>query len=138
MTQVLRGLCIGLMIVLFGCGHRTAASDPSWVHEIKIADAVTPNLMRASLGEEVQWTNARPTSVRIGFLTTRLLDELACEKGVKTLLGQVKDLITIPAGESISLCFGRVGELKYNVWFEPENPRGPISPTATVRVETRG
>lgn len=138
MTQVLWSLCVGLIMIQFGCGHRVAAADPSLVREIRIADEVTPALMRVSPGEEIQWTNARPASVRIGFLTTRLLDELGCEKGVKTLFGQVNDLITISAGESISLCFGRVGELKYNVWFEPENPRGRISPTATVRIEARG
>jgi hypothetical protein len=138
MTQVLRGVCVGLLMVQLGCGHRVVDAGPSLVREIRIADAVTPALMRVSLGEEIQWINARSASVRIGFLTMRLLDELACEKGVKTLFGQVNDLITIPAGESISLCFGRVGELKYNVWFEPENPRGRISPTATVRIEGRG
>ena len=138
MTRVLWGLCVGLIVIQLGCGHRAVDAGPSLVREIRIADAVTPTLMRVSLGEEIQWINARSASVRIGFLTMRLLDELACEKGVKTLFGQVNDLITIPAGESISLCFGRVGELKYNVWFEPDNPRGPISPTATVRIEERG
>lgn len=68
----------------------------------------------------------------------RLLDELSCAQGVKTLFGEVNDLITIPPGGAISLCFGRAGELKYNIWFEPENPRGKISPTATVRIETHG
>ncbi len=137
MMQVLRGLCVGLLMVQLGCGHRVESGPPQ-VREIRIAEAVTPDLMFAKPGEEIRWTNARPASVRIGFLTTRLLDELGCEKGVKTLFGQVNDLITIPAGESISLCFGRVGELKYNVWFEPENPRGRISPTATVRIEAQG
>lgn len=138
MTRVLWGLCVGLIMIQFGCGHRIAAADPSLVREIRIAEEVTPTLMRVSLGEEIQWTNVRSAPVRIGFLTMRLLDELSCEQGVKTLFGEVNDLITIPPGESISLCFGRAGELKYNVWFEPQNPRGLISPTATVRIEARG
>jgi hypothetical protein len=69
----------------------------------------------------------------------RLLDELACEKGkdVVTMFGQVNDLVTIPPGESISLCIARSGELQYNVWFDEGNPKGAISRTATVHIEKR-
>jgi hypothetical protein len=136
--QILRALCAGLFLMQAGCGHGGAGSDPPPVREIRIADVIQPDLMLAKPGEEIRWTNVRPTSVRIGFLTMRLLDELSCAQGVKTLFGEVNDLITIPPGGAISLCFGRAGELKYNVWFEPENPRGRISPTATVRIEARG
>ncbi len=138
MIWMLRALCAGLFLMQAGCGLGVAGSDAPLVREIRIADAVKPDPMFANLGEEIRWTNARSAPVRIGFLTMRLLDELSCEQGVKTLFGEVNDLITIPPGGSISLCFGRAGELKYNVWFEPQNPRGLISPTATVRIEVRG
>jgi hypothetical protein len=136
--RILRALCVGLFLMQAGCGHGAAGSDAPPVREIRIADGVQPDLMFAKPGEEIRWTNVRSTSVRIGFLTMRLLDELSCAQGVKTLFGEVNDLIMIPPGGAISLCFGRAGELKYNVWFEPENPRGRISPTATVRIEARG
>lgn len=138
MMRVLRILCVGLIMMQAGCGHGLVGSDASPVREIRIADAVKPDLMFAKPGEEVRWKNVRSASVRIGFLTTRMLDELSCDQGVRTFWGEVNDLITIPPGGSISLCFGHVGELKYNVWFEPENPRGAISPTASVRIEVRG
>ena len=138
MMRVLWALCLGLIMVQVGCGHGAVSSDPPPVRNIRIADTVKPDPMFAKLGEVIRWTNVRATPVRIGFMTTRLLDELSCEEGIKTLFGEVNDLITIPPGGSISLCFGRVGELKYNVWFEPANPRGAISPTATVRIEVRG
>lgn len=138
MMWILRVFCSGLFLMQAGCGHGVVGSDAPPVREIRIADAVKPDPMFANLGEEIRWTNVRSTPVRIGFLTMRLLDELSCAQGVKTLFGEVNDLITIPPGGSISLCFGRAGELKYNVWFEPQNPRGLISPTATVRIEARG
>ena len=136
--RMLRALCAGLFLMQAGCGHGVVGSDAPPVREIRIADGVQPDLMFAKLGEEIRWTNVRSTPVRIGFLTMRLLDELSCAQGVKTLFGEVNDLITIPPGGAISLCFGRAGELKYNVWFEPENPRGRISPTAIVRIEAHG
>lgn len=139
MKRILWALCAGFFLIQVGCGHGgVVGPDAPPVREIRIADAIQPDPMFANLGEEIRWTNARLAPVRIGFLTMRLLDELSCEQGVKTLFGEVNDLITIPPGESISLCFGRAGELKYNVWFEPQNPRGLISPTATVRIEARG
>jgi hypothetical protein len=73
----------------------------------------------------------------MGFLSMRQLDELACAKGkdVVTMFGRINDLVTIPPGESISLCIVRSGELQYNVWFDEGNPKGAISRTATVHVE---
>lgn len=138
MVRILWGICVGMTVVQLGCGHQVPAPEEPPVREIRIADGVTPDRMYAEAGEEIRWTNVRATPVRIGFLTTRLFDEVGCEKGVRTIFGKVDDLITIPPGGSISVCFERMGELKYNVWFEPENPRGPISPTATVRIESRG
>jgi hypothetical protein len=108
------------------------------VHTIQISDLVTPDTLYAKPGEEIRWRNLRSNPVRLGFLTMRLLDELACEKGVATFWGGMSDLVTIPPGGSMSLCFVRVGVLQYNVWFDAENPKGAISPTASVHVEAGG
>jgi hypothetical protein len=64
----------------------------------------------------------------------RLIRDHRCQKGVVDLFGQVNDLITIAPGESISLCFARPGDLRYNVWFDADDPRGAISPTMTISV----
>jgi hypothetical protein len=29
---------------------------------------------------------------------------------------------------------GKTGDLRYNVWFDPEDPRGAISPTLTISI----
>lgn len=138
MTQVSVGLWILLTCVLSACGHRPATDVQPTVRTILISEVVEPEVLYTTAGEEIRWQNLRSSPVRLGFLTMRLLDELACEKGVRTFFGQVNDLVTIPPGQSISLCFVRSGDLQYNVWFDERNPKGTISRTATVRVEKRG
>ncbi|MBU6433276.1 MAG: hypothetical protein KJS98_08170 [Nitrospirae bacterium] len=138
MTRISVGLWVVLICGLSACGHRPATDVQPMVRTIHISDVVQPEVLYTTSGEEVRWKNLRSNPVRLGFLTMRLLDELACEKGVATIFGQINDLVTIPPGESISLCIVRAGELQYNVWFDEKNPKGTISRTATVRVEKRG
>jgi hypothetical protein len=126
------------MLMLSACGHQTVTNGLATVRTIQIADRVTPSTLYASPGEQIRWQNLRANPVRVGFLTMRLLDELACEQGVATFWGGASDLVTIPAGESIHLCVVRAGTLQYNVWFDADNPRGAISPTATVHVGAGG
>jgi plastocyanin len=104
------------------------------VKTVEISDNVKPHVMYASPGEEVRWTNVRQSPVRVGFLNMRLMEDHQCEKGMVDMFGQVNDHITIEPGESISLCFSRTGDLRYNVWFDPEDPRGAISPTLTISI----
>jgi hypothetical protein len=130
-------LSVGFAVVLAlcaACGHAPSPEAGRVVRTIEIANQVNPQVLYVSPGEEVRWTNARPNTVRVGFLNTRLVEEHRCEEGVVDVFGQVNDLITIDPGESISLCFGRTGDLRYNVWFDPEDPRGAISPTMTVSI----
>ena len=129
------GLCLMLGYALSSCGHQLATDRPAPVRTIQILNVVTPDRLYAKPGEEIRWQNLRSNSVRVGFLTMRMLDELACEKGVTTFWGSPNDLVTISPGGSISLCFKRPGVLQYNVWFDPDNPKGPISPMAAVDVE---
>lgn len=135
MKEKLVTTCIVLLCSFAACSHHPETGVPLIVRQIEIRDTIQPEVLYAKPGEEIRWENFRSMPVQLGFLTTNLLKELGCEKGVATLFGEVNDLITIRPQESVSLCFVHTGELKYNVWFDPGNPRGAISPTATVRVE---
>jgi plastocyanin len=104
------------------------------VRTVEISNQVSPHVIYASPGEEVRWTNARQNAVRVGFLNMRLIEEHECQNGFVDMFGRVNDHITIEPGESISLCPGKTGDLQYNVWFDPEDPRGPISPTLTIKI----
>lgn len=132
---------IGLLLTVgwvSGCSHRSLDVSDAPVRTIVISDAVSPETLYANPGEEVRWKNNRDNPVRIGFLTMRLLDEVGCEKGIATIFGHLADLVTIPPGESVSVCLVRSGDLKYNVWFDADDPKGAISRTATVRVQHGG
>jgi len=134
MEQIRLSLCLAVIIALAAaCGH-TASTAGRTVRTVEISQQVKPQIMYASPGEEVRWTNMRSTPVRVGFLSLRLLEDHHCQKGIVDLFGQVNDHITIEPGESISLCPGKTGDLQYNVWFDPEDPRGPISPTLTISI----
>ena len=138
MTRTCLKLTLMLVPVLSACASEPMPQTPTTVRTIQISDWVTPDTVYAKSGEEIRWQNLRTNPVRVGFLSRRLLDELGCNKGVTTLLGEVNDLITIGPGKSVSLCPIRSGVLQYNVWFDAENPRGAISRTATVHVEGGG
>jgi plastocyanin len=127
---------VGLVLTVAlsaACGH-TPSEAVRTVRTVEISDQVNPHVMYASPGDEVRWTNARENAVRVGFLDLRLMEDPRCQKGIVGLFGQVNDLVTIAPGESISLCFARTGDLRYNVWFDAEDPRGAISPTMTISV----
>lgn len=138
MTWRYVGFCLGIVQILSACGHQPVISEAEHVRTIRISDVVAPKVLYTTPGEEVRWTNNRANSIRLGFLKTTLLDEVACERGFTTLLGGIRDLVTIPPGGSVSLCFVRQGDLTYNIWIEPDNPRGLITPTATIRVMSGG
>lgn len=128
-------MCAVVLLTASACSHTPASEASRTVREIQIGDTVQPQMLYAKPGEEIRWQNVRSAPVNLGFLTTSLLKELGCQKGVVTMFGEVKDFISIPPQESVSVCFVRPGELKYNVWLNPDNPRGAITPTATIRVE---
>ena len=132
------GLLLVLVCGVSACGLYGGPKSEPMVRTIEITDAVNPGLLYAAPGDEIRWQNLRQNPVRVGFLTVKFLDKLGCEKGMPISFGQVNDFVTIPPGKSVSLCFIRSGDLQYNVWFDAENVRGAISPTATVRVGKKG
>ena len=135
MTRIALCFCCAVtMAFVAACGHALSTDSTRTVRTVEISQQVHPQVMYASLGEEVRWTNARPNAVRVGFLNKRLLEGHHCEKGIVDFFGQVNDLVTIDAGESISLCPAKTGDLQYNVWFDPDDPRGAISPTLTISI----
>ena len=134
MTRITLSVCAVALCAFAACSHGTAASSGRTVRTVEISDHVKPGVMYASPGDEVRWMNARENPVRVGFLNRNLLEDHQCQNGIVNLLGEVNDLFTIDPGESISLCPVRAGDLRYNVWFDADNPRGSMSPTMTVKI----
>lgn len=135
MKQMYVILCLVAVCTWTACGHAPSKSTDTAVRTVEISDVVKPSVLYAGVGEEVRWMNLSENPVMVGFLNTRVLERVGCEKGMTDLFGQVKDLVKIPSGGSISLCFLQSGDHQYNVWFDAENPKGAISSTLIVRVE---
>ena len=130
-------LTLGLAFIIAcatACAHTPPTGAARTVRTVEISNQVNPHVMYAAPGEEVRWTNARQNAVRVGFLNLRLMEDHQCEKGIVDMFGQVNDHVRIEPGDSISLCPGKTGDLQYNVWFDPEDPRGAISPTLTIKI----
>ena len=135
MLRIHMSWCVAMALALLeACAHIPSPEAGRTVRTVEISDEVNPQIMYASPGEEVKWMNARANAVRVGFLDLRLIENHQCENGIVNLFGQVNDLVTIEPGESISLCFNRTGDLRYNVWFDADDPRGAISPTLTISI----
>jgi hypothetical protein len=117
-----------------GCGATHVTERSGRVHDVHILQEVTPRMLYARRGEEIRWHNLLPSPVQIGILGTRWQGHVTCEKGF-TRFGQMEDLVTIQPQEHVSLCFSKVGTVQYNVWLDPKNLTGSMSPTATIRID---
>ena len=134
MTAIRVSFYVLALCALAACSHDAATSSGRTVRTVEISDLVNPRVIYATPGDEVRWMNARANPVRIGFLNRNLLEDHRCQNGIVNMFGEVNDLITIAPGESISLCPVRAGDLRYNVWFDADNPRGSMSPTMTISI----
>jgi len=133
----LGSLTIGLICLVYisGCANTSTISPSIRTHFIQIREQVSPQDLYVYVGDEVRWQNLRPDPVKVSLLSHHRLDLVSCEKGF-TRLGTMEDTATIPPREYVSLCFSQPGTIQYNVWLNPDNPRGNMTPTARVQVST--
>jgi plastocyanin len=131
------GLVIALacLALVSGCATGSTVDTSSRTHFIQIREQVTPQNLYVYVGDEVRWQNLRPDPVKVSLLSHHRLDLVSCEKGF-TRLGTMEDTAMIPPREYVSLCFSQPGTIQYNVWLNPENPRGSMTPTANIQVST--
>lgn len=123
-----------IFIVLGGCELSQTRPEDAAVHNVHIGDEVTPKFLSVQRGDEIRWHNLRPQPVKIGLLDIKWRDHLVCEKGFKRF-GQVDDLVVIQPQEYVSLCFSHTGTVRYNVWLDPNNLTGSMTPTSTIRID---
>jgi plastocyanin len=129
------GLRIALLSLVFlsGCANAVPISSSIRTHFIQIREQVSPQNLYVNVGDEVRWQNLRPDPVKVSLLTRHHPDLVSCEKGF-TRFGAMEDTATIPPREYVSLCFSKPGTIQYNVWLNPADPRGSMTPTANIQV----
>ncbi len=123
-----------IIVGLGGCSTTQQTQRTTTVHYVQIHEQVAPRTLSVNKGDEIRWHNLSPSPVQIGILDTKWREHVICEKGFKRF-GQVEDLVIIQPQEYVSLCFSKAGSIQYNVWLDPKNLTGSMSPTSTIRVD---
>lgn len=129
--------CIVLIFVLTGCSVFSKVDTPTRVHNIYIngQDSITPLEVYAVVGEEIRWHNQLSVPIHLGLLGVKPIQDARCDKGFKTWFGSIKDMVTIPAGDYVSVCFLRARTVRYNVWTNITDPFRSMSPTAIIHLD---
>lgn len=133
-TCLISVLCL---CVFSGCVLYSGSDDPPRVRDVRIHDRnhIVPDHLYAAVGEEIRWHNLLSVPVHLGFLGVKPIKEVSCGRGFTTLYGAIKDMVTIRAGDYVSLCFTRVGTVRYNIWTDLADPLHSMSPTAVIHIE---
>lgn len=123
-----------VLTVIAACAAGQELRGSKAVHDVYIEDGVEPRQLYVQRGDEIRWHNRRANEVKLGLIGTQWRNHLACEKGF-TRFGMTEDLVTIRPQAYVSLCFATPGTIRYNVWLDPKNLTGSMTPTSTIRVD---
>lgn len=126
-----------LFFVLAGCTILSKTDKPLRVHEIHInaQDSINPAELYAVVGEEIRWHNDLSAPLYLAFLSVQPIQQVGCEKGFTTWYGTMKDIVRIPAGTYVSLCFLQPRMVQYNIWTNIADPFHSMSPTAVIHLD---
>ncbi|MBS0168938.1 MAG: hypothetical protein JSR62_01180 [Nitrospira sp.] len=132
-------LCIVLLTttVISSCGTTPSSKLTGAVRYFNIRADIAPRQLIAQIGDEIRWQNLNPEPVRLRLLGEGNLVPIECGKGFSQF-GVVQDTVTIAPLQYASLCFGKAGTVRFNVWLDADNPQGAMTPTGSIRIEPRG
>ncbi len=126
-----------LFVVLVGCTIFPKEGMPLRVHDIHInsQNSINPAELYAVIGEEIRWHNNLSAPIYLGFLSVQPMKQAGCERGFKTWYGAMQDIVRIPAGKYVSLCFLQSRMVRYNIWTDIADPTHSMSPTAVIHLD---
>lgn len=127
-----------LLVTSVGCASVPATSRTGTIHEVSMAESLTPVNLSVRPGDEVRWVNKRSLPVTVEFLEGALGD-VSCEEGfsqraLSNVRGLRQDSTTIDPNGSASLCFTSIGEVSYNARMESAQAGGQTIEAGTIRV----
>lgn len=122
---------------LTGCVTSSPRDPLPRIHDIQIdsQNSITPADLYAAVGEEIRWHNALSVPIHLGLLGVQPIAGTGCNKGFKTWFGTMKDMVTIPPGDYVSLCFLQARTVRYNIWTNLADPVRSMSPTAVIHLD---
>lgn len=123
MLQVLTSL---VMLMVVGCASNLPqTSRTGTIHDVNFDERMSPTTLNVRVGDEVRWVNHRSSPIQLEFLEGAL-QNVVCARGFSDRLGRPQEEGTIRPNESVSLCFGTVGEVTYNARMETAVAGGQI------------
>jgi hypothetical protein len=124
-------------VVLAGCAIFSKEDMPLRIHDIHIngQHSINPAELYAVVGEEIRWHNDLSNPIYLGFLSVQPMPQAGCERGFTTWYGTMKDIVRIPAGQDVSLCFFQPRMVRYNIWTDLADPVHSMSPTAVIHLD---
>jgi len=111
------GLVVTLLCLATACAALPTTSRTGKVHEITIAEEISPRDLEVQPGDEVQWVNRRGAPVWVYFFRDSP-DELSCQRGFSYYYG-TEEVAKVEPNQSVSLCFAGVGAVEYLVQRQP-------------------
>ena len=126
-----------LCVAFVGCAMFAKVATPVHIHHIHIngQKSINPVELRAVVGEEIQWHNDLSKPIYLSILNSRPIQQVGCDKGFTTWYGSMKEMVTIPAGSYVSLCFLQPQKVHYNIWTDLADPVHSMSPTAVIHLD---
>ncbi len=112
-----RGLLVNLLCLATACAALPTTSRTGAVHEITIAEGISPRELEVQPRDEVQLANRREAPVWVYFFRDTP-DALSCQRGFAYYSG-TKKVAKIEPNQSASLCFANAGIIVYLVQFHP-------------------
>ncbi|MDZ7790949.1 MAG: hypothetical protein U5L08_10750 [Xanthomonadales bacterium] len=103
------------------------------IHDVKFEERMTPVNLRVRIGDEVRWINQRTTAVKLEFLEGAL-EDVVCQSGFSSLLRRQKESTMVKPNQNASLCFGKVGTIRYNARMDSPVAGGQMIESGTIRV----
>jgi plastocyanin len=101
----------------YGCTSLPDTSRTASVHEVKLQEKISPEMIQVQPGDEVRWTNLRklPAQLDVPNLTS---DDLSCQRGFTNWMGSLRETAYLKPNETASLCFKKPAVMNYNIRAE--------------------
>jgi hypothetical protein len=127
-----RTALFSLLLGMEGCHSLPAFSRSGDVREVVIGDRLSASAIRANIGDEIRWTNARETPVRI-TLVDYVLDRLACRRNFSGHFHSGAEADLQP-NERAALCFQSPGTIRYIVRGMSALHNGEIADSGEIQI----
>ncbi|MEZ4282340.1 MAG: hypothetical protein R3F21_22270 [Myxococcota bacterium] len=112
----------GVLVVAVGwtlsaCASLPEISRTQEVHDVKVEEGVSPAELYVDPGDEVRWVNLRKEVIFVQIADLQK-DDLACQRGFGNWRGALIESIEVEPNQTVSLCFKKPGQVRYNVRAE--------------------